>query len=253
MHIKLISLNMWDGGRLFPEIKAFLAQEQPDLLFLQEVNSATAPHLEERFRTMEVVKSLFPEYHSYFGKVFGDLRPEEGLIVEGNALFSRWQLRNCANTFIDIPYADIEHWKWTEFTKQPEAMVSAEITVDGQEIFLLNVHGPWELSERDNERRLNMRDKILALIQNKKNVVMAGDFNVKPNTQTIKGIEEKLHNVFKDELTTTFNVQHKTHPGYATAVVDMLFTSSNIKIIRKECVDINVSDHLPLVVEFELA
>lgn len=253
MKIKCITLNLWNGGRLFPQIKQFLEHEQPDVVFFQEVNSRTEPELPERFRSVEVLKTILPEYDVYFGEVFGNLHPDYGLTVEGNAIFSRFPLLKCQNTFIDISYQELNHSALTDFSALPEAIQSAEVQIGNETLFLVNVHGPWEISEVDNPRRLAMRDRILELIQDQKQVLVAGDFNVVPNTQTIKAIEEKLTNVFKDELASTFNMQHKKLPGYATSVVDMVFVSSNIEVLSKYCPQVNVSDHLPLVVELEVA
>ncbi len=74
-------------------------------------------------------------------------------------------------------------------------------------------------------------------------------------TQTIRNIEKHLNNVFKDELSTTFNVKHKDltrFPGYATAVVDMVFVSSDLQVQSKKCPAVDVSDHLPLVCDLVL-
>jgi endonuclease/exonuclease/phosphatase family metal-dependent hydrolase len=55
--------------------------------------------------------------------------------------------------------------------------------------------------------------------------------------------------VFGEELKTTFNMKHKDNPGYATAAVDMMFISPDIKVSEKACPEVDVSDHLPLVVQ----
>ena len=80
-------------------------------------------------------------------------------------------------------------------------------------------------------------------IEGEKNVILSGDFNVNPDTQTI--------DYLKNATTTSFNLKIKTAPGFDTAVVDMVFTSPNIKALSRECPSIEISDHLPLVCEFE--
>jgi endonuclease/exonuclease/phosphatase family metal-dependent hydrolase len=82
-----------------------------------------------------------------------------------------------------------------------------------------------------------------------------GDFNVQANTKTIKNIEKHMQNVFKEDLTTSFNLAHKDlekYPGYETAVVDMFFVSKDVKVITKSVPDDDVSDHLPLLCEVEI-
>jgi len=89
-------------------------------------------------------------------------------------------------------------------------------------------------------------------IKDKENVILAGDFNVSPNTKTMEQVEKYLCNIFKNELTSTFNMKRKTKSGYAAAVVDMIFISKNIKVINKKSPNIDISDHLPLVSTLEI-
>ena len=66
-------------------------------------------------------------------------------------------------------------------------------------------------------------------------------------------IEERLVNVFKnDHRATSFYMRHKTTPGYATAVVDLVFASSSIKVLEHQQYDDNVSDHLAISATIEI-
>lgn len=58
--------------------------------------------------------------------------------------------------------------------------------------------------------------------------------------------------VFNDQITSSFNMRHKANPGYASAVVDMLFTSSDVKIVSKSVPEDDVSDHKPLLATIEI-
>jgi endonuclease/exonuclease/phosphatase family metal-dependent hydrolase len=65
-------------------------------------------------------------------------------------------------------------------------------------------------------------------------------------------LENSLLSVFGNSLATTFNMSQKTNPGYATAAVDMLFISREIKVTSSECPQVNISDHLPLIATLEV-
>lgn len=72
-------------------------------------------------------------------------------------------------------------------------------------------------------------------------------------TKSIALLEEHLVNVFKqDNRVTSFNMRHKTNPGYAVAVVDMLFVSSSLVVLEHRQCDENVSDHLALTATIEV-
>ena len=102
------------------------------------------------------------------------------------------------------------------------------------------------------DRRLQMGRIIAKEIQDKKTVILAGDFNLQPDTDTVKLITKHLTSVFGSSLISTFNMKRKTNPGYATAAVDMVFVSTDIRVLSAKCPQVEISDHLPLVCELEL-
>lgn len=252
--MKIVSLNMWNGGRLLENAKKFLLEQNADIYFLQEVYDGKKIDIEPRLRTVEELKKVFPTYDSYFAPLYLDTRKGEGDIEDGNLLLSRWPLVERKNIFIDIPYGRYDQDAMTDWIDSPSTIQKAEIEMEGNQVTLLNVHGPWNLNGSvDDKRREKMKDLILKEVS--AHTIVAGDFNIRPETQTIHALEEKLTNVFKGKLSTTFNVARKNldvRPGYATAVVDMIFVTSYLEIKSKECPQVDVSDHLPLVAELEL-
>lgn len=128
------------------------------------------------------------------------------------------------------------------------------MTVDanGTELNVLNFQGVWDLDgDNDSAARLRMSDTVVQAVKGKTRVILGGDTNVRPMTETVRRIERHLHNIFGTELTTTFNMNRKSDPGYATAVVDMIFVSDDFTVTSHECPSVDISDHLPLVVELE--
>ena len=103
-----------------------------------------------------------------------------------------------------------------------------------------------------SEARRKMSDTIIKNIQGKDNVILAGDTNAKPTNKAMRAVEDHLTNVFGNDLTTTFNMRRKENPGYATAVVDLMYVSPNIRILDKVCPAVDISDHLPLIATFEI-
>jgi len=261
MKIKVISLNLWNGGRLLDRISDFLIAEQPDLLFLQEayagrlpVQQAGDPALAPRFRSVAILTGLFPSYDFDFAPVYCDTRSLEGDIEEGQLLLSKWPIIFRDNIFFDRPYAKLDQDATTDFSQWPATLQHCRIQIDNQVIELLHVHGPVNFDGTlDSPRRLKMSQMILDRISDKTPAIVAGDFNVQPQTQTIRNIENHLTNVFKDELVTTFNMCQKTNPGYARAVVDMMFISPTIKVLEHHQPQVDISDHWPLIATLEFS
>jgi endonuclease/exonuclease/phosphatase family metal-dependent hydrolase len=235
------------------QITNFLAAERPDILFLQEAYAGRQSNLAPRFRSVSVLTSLFPAYDFDFASVYCDTRRQEGEIEEGQLLLSKFPITFRDNIFFDLPYAKLDQDGTTDFSHWPATLQHCRAQIDNQEVDLLNVHGPVNLDgSLDTERRLKMSQDIIERITNRPKVILAGDFNVRPNTQTIYQIEAHLTNVFKDEFTTTFNMKQKSNPGYASSVVDMMFVSASIKVLEHHQPQVDVSDHLPLITQLEL-
>ncbi len=256
MKIKVVSLNLWNGGRLFDQAHDFLQRQRADLMFLQEAYNGNDLNIKKRFRTVEIFKATFPQHQTCFSPVFLDKREGEGSIQAGQLIISKFPLSNTRAIHIDTPFGEYDHDSIEDFSDFPTMLQTTFAKIGNKHVKLLNIHGPVNNDgTADTNRRLRMREVILEEIKDQKNVILSGDFNVQAKTQTIKGIEQKLINIFKDDLTTSFNVKQKNlekFPGFANAVVDMMFISPEIKVINKSCPQVDISDHLPLVATLDV-
>lgn len=250
MKLKVIQLNIW-RGKLLTNALQFINEENPDIILLQEVYSTELSGMPVTHRLYQALQEKLPEYKSAYGAAFTDTT-KLGDIESGNAIFSKFEILETTNTFFDVPYKTFDEQSQTDFSYNPQTILGAKLDVNGVEVNAFSVHGIWGRDGLDSDRRLQMGKIIIEQIQGKKNVILGGDFNLRPDTKTVKNIEQHVESVFGETLTRTFNLEHKKAGGYKTAAVDMLFASRNIKVISKKCPDINVSDHLPLVVEFEV-
>lgn len=252
MVFKFVNLNIWIGGRLLDSALDFLSKENADILTLQEVFNGSGNELPKNERTIEILKNRLNYKYSFFSKCFMD-EATQGKVDRGNAILSRFPIVKTNDIFYDRPYGVYSENRPQDFPIFPRTVQKAEIQIDNKIVNVFNTQGIWGLDGDDNERRLKMSRTILDQVKGKKNVILAGDFNVKPNTKTINNIEKVLINVFKDELKTTFNMKRKTNPGYAAAAVDMIFISKNIEVINHDCPQVDISDHLPLVCKFNIS
>lgn len=250
MRIKVIQLNIW-RGTLLDNALAFLKEEDPDIILLQEVYSSTDETLPNEKRIYEYLNEEFPDYYATYGAAFTDITGL-GNIQSGNAIFSKFEITDSKNTFFDEPYREFDEQAQTDFTHNPQTVLEATLDAAGVELHVFSVHGIWGTDGEDNPRRLQMGETIIGEVIDKKNVIIGGDFNLLPYTETVKNIEKYVDSVFKESLTRTFNLKYKTAPGFKTAAVDMMFISPGMKVIDKKCLDIQVSDHLPLVMEVEI-
>ncbi|MBP7700755.1 endonuclease/exonuclease/phosphatase family protein [Candidatus Woesebacteria bacterium] len=273
MKLKIISLNIWLGGLLFEEIVEFLKAQDPDILMLQEVFDGKDISLEKRFRAFSVLKNELGYKYSDFAPAFIENIGENQKINQGNAIFSRFAIKNSKTCFYDIPFGErIDQYEYFPVTPRNLQHVTINLADQTQNsvdqvqnladqtqneplLHVLNTQGIWGTHGEDTERRTEMGKVILNEIGNNQPLILAGDFNFNPDTKVVENISKTLESVFKTELVTSFNLARKDlvkDPGYATAAVDMMFVSNDIEIISKSCLNVDISDHLPLVVEVNL-
>lgn len=252
MRVKFISLNLWIGGILFEEILEFLKKEKPDILALQEAYNGKNPNFEKRYRSLHALNNEldFP-YQSFSPAVIDVLK--FGKVEQGNAILSKFPIVETKTVFYDVSLQERTLAESPgDFSFTPRNLQHAGIETNSAKLNVFNTQGIWGFDGEDSERRLKMGATIMRETRDKKNVILAGDFNLKPYTETVKNIEKNLNNIFKDELISTFNMKRKNNEGYATSVVDMVFVSRNIKVLNHYCPAVDISDHLPLVCIFEI-
>ena len=243
---------MWNGGRLFDEIIAFVRQEQPDILMLQEVYNSPDPHLERRYRTIKTIQGAFHFPYMDFAPAFLDNRAE-GNIPQGNAVFSRFPITGSDVRFFNEPFQNDYVSAPDHFASCPRNLQHVVLNTPAGQLDVYNMHGVWDLDgDNFSERRQRMSMIILEAIADKQKVILAGDTNAKPTNQAMRAVEAHLPSVFGDTRTTSFNMRRKENPGYATAVVDLMYASPTIRVIDRQCPDIDISDHLPLVAILEI-
>lgn len=250
MRIKILSLNLFEGGVFWDNIEKFIKRENFDILCLQEVYNGDAKQ-PPNFQSITKLQKLLPQYYFHYSPEMYEIWPE-GQGDGGNAIFSRFPIIKTNTVFLHREYDRfVRSQHGSGFTHYPKNMVYAKIKVVNLELNVFNLHGIWGLDGKDSDERLVMGEKIVNEINGKKNTILTGDFNINPNTKTIASIEKHLTNVFKGDFKSTFNIKHKNNPGYANAVVDMMFVSSDLKIIEKMSPLDDVSDHRPLIATFE--
>lgn len=97
-----------------------------------------------------------------------------------------------------------------------------------------------------------MNDIVIERVKDKRNILLAGDTNAKPSNHSMRKIEKHPTNVFDNDLTSTYNVRRKTNPEHATNAWDQMFVCSNVKVLGKDCSDVDISGNLSPVVELEI-
>lgn len=255
MRLKFVSLNVWIGGVLFDDIVSFLQGEDADVIVLQEVLEGNDLKLPVQYHTLTSLQAHLNYPYQDFAPSCIDRFPW-GDIPMGNAVLSRLPIVAREELFFHgkfdpsnprLPFAP-DSWPVT-----PRSLQHATLDSPAGDIHTFNLQGVWDLNgDEVSPQRQKMSDTIRSAIKDKPRVILAGDTNATPANAVMRAIEQDLMSVFGNSLTTTFNMRRKSNPGYATAAVDMMYVSRDIRVLKAQCPDIDISDHLPLVATFEI-
>lgn len=256
--MKIICLNIW-GGRAGREkvLEFFNAHKDADIFCLQEVWSAPYPELEnievagksfgyDRVMTeaLQDISNILVDHTPHFRPHYGD---NYGLLV-----FVK-------NTVELIEEGEIYVYKEKEHIPEGDPGNHAcnlqylKIEEEGKEYTVLNFHGLWNgQGKGDSPDRIAQSEKIISFLQatDPKRFILCGDFNLLPDTESIKLIEKNLnaHNLIAEHgITSTRTSLYTKEPKFA----DYVFTGSGIVVKDFKVLPDEVSDHAPLYVEVE--
>jgi endonuclease/exonuclease/phosphatase family metal-dependent hydrolase len=247
MQIKFVCLNLWFGGRQFDNIIEFIRKENPDILALQEVVKSSDLGAPTNYNTLDEIAKVFHYPYCHNAPTFVSTRLDMPTAEFSNAVLSKYPIVNSEVTFYDVPY-DTNYNEMQDFSFSPRNLEHVEINLGTKIVNVFNTQGIWGFDGDDNERRLKMSESIRSHYLGKENIILCGDFNTIENTKSMTAFEQELKNVFKGELVTSFNMRHKpAGSGFATAVVDMIYVSPEIKVIEHYSTEEDVTDHVPLV------
>lgn len=253
MKIKFVCVNVWNGGKLWEPLVAWLRQENPDILAIQEAEFNPNPNAPPWEQTVPSLQTQLGFPYAAKAPAFMNTYHRKNF-EKGNAILSRFPITRQRVTFFELPYRSVDDAEMAgEFCLTiPRNIQQAVVQVGEKMVNVFNLQGIWGYDGKDSPRRLAMSEKILHTLGGNKNVILCGDFNVDEKSECMRRIAAQYTDIFSGERTNSFNMRQKTDPGYGTAVVDFIFVSRDLTVASHSSPDVDISDHLPLMVEFEI-
>jgi endonuclease/exonuclease/phosphatase family metal-dependent hydrolase len=259
--MKLLSLNVWgatQGQVLLDYVKA--ESKTVDIFCFQEVFSALpgAPQISSgaKMFLFEELAELLPDFTSFFsarslGADFNGL--VDYPVSQGLGLFVKKHLQivTCNDRVLqtnDIATMEDPGEGWTK------AQV-VTLSSGAKKFSVINFHGMAQPGTKlDTPQRLNQSKRLLLILESLKGAkILCGDFNLMPEAASISMLEGGMDNLIK-----TYNIKntrnevswgmHSNKQHYA----DFTFTSPEIKVKSFEVPYNEVSDHLPMLLDFSL-
>lgn len=131
-----------------------------------------------------------------------------------------------------------------------------QIDLNHQVIHLFNIHGLAHPGHKlDTPQRLQLSDSILRVAQSCQGpVIIGGDFNLLLDTRSVQMFADAgFRHLIKDfDIKTTRNrLAWEKWPDSPQYHADYIFTSSDIQVKDFQVPNIEISDHLPLLLEID--
>lgn len=245
--MKLISLNTW-GGIVKDELHDFITKQSADTdifcfqeIFDNAVNARVDVLGDIDINLYDTITKLLPNHKGYHAPSQDD---DEGLAI---FVKPHIKLNEVGDVFVHRYRNAMENDDGTTIGRNIQY---AQFTENDKDYTIINFHGLWNGGGKtDSPDRLNQSRKIREFIDTKAKgrVVLVGDFNLEPNTESVAILEKGMRNLIKENGITSTRSHHYTKP---VKFADYAIVSNDLNVERFEVLQDPVSDHLPLLLEF---
>lgn len=257
--MKLVSLNIW-GGEIFRPLMDFIKEQSrtTDIFCFQETfQSDSSVEISSHIRTniFNDIKSVLKDFNGYFAKTFSrydltkivdfDLRFGIAIFVNKTIAVNLYE----ENFIHKVDGGYIDRGGYSETSRKIQ---SIQFKKENKLFNIYNLHGLWVPDslggKKDNKDRIRQSEEIKKFVQKhdgKK--IIAGDFNLYPNTKSLTLLEDGFRNLIKDyNISTTRSALYTRKFKFA----DYILVSPEVKVIDFQVPNVAISDHLPMILEF---
>lgn len=265
--MKLLTLNIALFEANNERLVRFLKSEKPDIACFQETTRSLDDGVLEKYISINAVDRATQDLKfNFFGPndVFGVIELENfhgqknfhfdpgGKLELGNYTKSRYPIIRAKSIFLEGHFSyetDQSSWPDDDY----RSVVVVEINIGKRKLRVLNYHGIWTRGKEGNEKTLAACEKINQLASEPADgVIICGDFNLFPDTPSMKVFDKNFVSlVNRYEVNSTRPSSNELN-GKKRNVVDYVLVGKNIKVNGFKAVETDVSDHLPLILDFEL-
>ena len=141
-----------------------------------------------------------------------------------------------------------------DFSNLAVTLQTINFSIRGKKFIVVNIHGTaFPGNKLDTELRLEHSNKLKEFLASKRGAkIVVGDFNLLPETQSIKILEDDLKNLIKEFLVerTRSNLSPYAGKPDFQKFADYTFVSKEVQVKSFEVPKIDISDHLPMILQF---
>jgi endonuclease/exonuclease/phosphatase family metal-dependent hydrolase len=267
--MRLISLNVAifeDNNKL---VERFLVEQNADILCLQEVTRAIDGSANPEYISKNPIdfatKNLKYEFYNPI-TILKDFQVNNfhkkesfsfdfgGFIEMGNYMRTRFEIIKKEHLYVknagNIKITDWKNWPKCFSTGVQVADLKLH---QSKMLRVINYHGIWTKEKVGNPETLKACKKILSLAKRVNYpTIVAGDFNLFPNTPSMQVFYKDFISLVDKYGVITTRPQDNELSDLKRNVVDYILVSKDIAVKSFKIPDSNISDHLPLILDFDL-
>lgn len=246
--LKIISLNTWGGKIKQPILDFFESNKDIDIFCLQgvynnaDIKTLNIEYTDDNLNLFNDIGNVLSNYNSLF-------RPQRDDFY-GLAIFIKKDIGILRDKHVSIYKA--ENFNGSE--NYPSILQHIQILIKNEIINITHLHGLWTGKGKDDtEDRIKQSQNIIDFLKTLEgDIVLCGDFNLNPNTESIKMIEDfGLRNLIREN-----NIKSTRTSFYPkdrdSRFADYTFVSKGIEVKSFEIMPDEVSDHSPVRLIIEI-
>lgn len=257
--MKIISVNIGVKLDNHKEVVGFLQDENADIVCLQEV-SRWDEWLDSKYNKKKYLdQALCQTYpYSFWWWLFttDKLWTKNAIIgwimEQGNYIISKYPITQWKQLFYHQEFQLVTDRTNRQRDDHGRAFTISYIDSPEGKIQVINVHGIWSKDKLWDKRTQHQIDVLLETIDKSLPCVIVWDFNLLPETDEIKRLENILYNCNNEYAIKSTRPKFDDGLDKGNMVVDYCFTSKKIQVNSYQVPDISFSDHLPLIAEFNI-
>jgi exonuclease III len=255
--MKVVSLNTWGGRAGKDSLISFFNKykNNTDIFCLQEIWSAPykdfaghlagglpIDHSQIMTNGRQEIGELFPDHRKYFHPHFME---NYGLMM---LVSNKFEVIAEGELFV---YKEKGHVPKGDIGGHARNIQYVTLLINNNSVTVINFHGLWNgKGKTDTEDRIKQSENIINFIKSiNGECVLCGDFNLLPDTQSIKIFESNgLRNLIKE-----YNVKSTRSSFYTKPIrhADYVFISKKLKLNSFKVLPDEVSDHLAMFLDVE--
>jgi len=184
------------------------------------------------------------------GKLHRDFK---SWIEQGNEIISKYPILNASNEYFYKTYGyfpDRTNWQKEDHCR---ALLVSQIQIENKIIQILNIHGIWTSDKKGDERTIKECEFVVTTaLKNNFPTIIAGDFNLLPETASIEIINKKFINLIHEFKIKFTRPDFQDNNDTGNNIVDYIFVNSRIKVNDFNVIQTDLSDHYPLLLDFDV-